>query len=53
MTMTGTRHCVTTVKIEITVAVTRVDPNALATLSGDLHLLVSRKLKLFLACGNV
>jgi hypothetical protein len=53
MTMTRARDRVTTIEIEVTIAVAGVDPDALATLSGDLHLLVSRKLKLLLACGDV
>ena len=39
---------VTTVEIEILIAVARVDPDALAAFCGDRHFLVSRELELIL-----
>src|ERR1044072_7600200 len=46
--MTGAGDGVTTVEIEILLASTRVDPDALATFSGDRHFLVRSQLKLVL-----
>ena len=44
--MARARDRVTAVEIEILIAVARVDPDALATFSGDRHLLVRSELKL-------
>src|SRR6185503_5119431 len=46
MTMPGARDRVSTVKIEILVALARIDPNTLAMFCGDRHLLVRSELKL-------
>src|SRR5215213_1190427 len=48
MTMACAGDSVTAVKVEVVLAVARVDPDAPATLRGDRHLLVGGELKLIL-----
>src|SRR3989440_9841834 len=46
MTMTSSGHRMTAIKIEITPAVARINPNTFATFGDNWHLFVSRQLEL-------
>jgi hypothetical protein len=53
MTMTGTRDSVTSIKIQVLLTVTCVDPDAFTAFGSDCHLLVSRELKLIFARNDL
>src|SRR5437870_8540407 len=53
MAMTSSRDRMSTIKIEIPVAVARINPNTFAAFSDDRHLFVSRELILLLEFSNV
>ena len=51
--MPGARDGVTTIEIEIALAVARIDPNTFTAFSDDRHLLVSRELIPLFERGNL
>src|SRR5437762_2021006 len=52
MAVPGAGDCVSAIKVEVSIAVARIDPDTLTALGNDRHFLVSRELKLIFQSGD-